>query len=112
MISPKVKAVFFFCLALTFGILIFGGYAINKEKPPIPAKVLDHSGSVLFTSEDVIGGQNYFYSRGGQHIGTIWGHGAYLAPDWSSTFAASTSMKPCNWPSVRPEIMAAPLTWA
>ena len=86
MISPKVKAVFFFCLALTFGILIFGGYAINKEKPPIPAKVLDHSGSVLFTSEDVIGGQNYFYSRGGQHIGTIWGHGAYLAPDWSADF--------------------------
>ncbi|ADP86464.1 hypothetical protein Deval_1305 [Nitratidesulfovibrio vulgaris RCH1] len=40
MISPKVKAVFFFCLALTFGVLIFGGYAINKEKPPIPAKVL------------------------------------------------------------------------
>ena len=59
MISPKVKAVFFFCLALTFGVLIFGGYAINKEKPPIPAKVLDHSGSTLFTGEDVIGGQNY-----------------------------------------------------
>ena len=86
MISPKVKAVFFFCLALTFGVLIFGGYAINKEKPPIPAKVLDHSGSTLFTGEDVIGGQNYFYSRGGQHIGTIWGHGAYLAPDWSADF--------------------------
>lgn len=61
MISPKVKAVFFFCLALTFGVLIFGGYAINKEKPPIPAKVLDHSGSTLFTGEDVIGGQNYFF---------------------------------------------------
>jgi nitric oxide reductase large subunit len=71
---------------LTFGVLIFGGYAINKEKPPIPFKVLDHSGSVLFTGEDVIGGQNYFYSRGGQHIGTIWGHGAYLAPDWSADF--------------------------
>lgn len=63
MISPKVKAVFFFCLALTFGVLIFGGYAINKEKPPIPAKVLDHSGSTLFTGEDVIGGQNYLVPR-------------------------------------------------
>lgn len=86
MISPKVKAVFFFCLALTFGILIFGGYAIHKEKPPIPATVTDPSGSVLFTGEDIIAGQNYFYSRGGQHIGTIWGHGAYLAPDWSADF--------------------------
>ena len=84
--SPKVKAVFLFCLALTFGVLIFGGYAINKEKPPIPGKVLDYSGVVLFTKDDVVGGQNYFYSRGGQHIGTIWGHGAYLAPDWSADF--------------------------
>ena len=86
MTSPKVKAVLLFCLALTFGILIFGGYAINKGKPPIPVKVLDDSGNVLFTGEDIIRGQNYFYSRGGQHIGTIWGHGAYLAPDWSADF--------------------------
>ncbi|GFK92815.1 Nitric oxide reductase subunit B [Fundidesulfovibrio magnetotacticus] len=86
MTSPKVKAVLLFCLALTFGILIFGGYAINKGKPPIPVKVLDDSGNVMFTGEDIISGQNYFYSRGGQHIGTIWGHGAYLAPDWSADF--------------------------
>ena len=31
-------------------------------------------------------GQNYYFSRGGQHIGTIWGHGSYLAPDWSADF--------------------------
>ena len=29
-------------------------------------------------------GQRYYLSRGGQHIGSIWGHGAYLAPDWSA----------------------------
>ncbi|MFA7186197.1 MAG: hypothetical protein WC082_14955, partial [Victivallales bacterium] len=28
----------------------------------------------------------YYFSRGGQHIGTIWGHGSYLAPDWSADF--------------------------
>jgi len=92
MMSPKVKAVFLFCLALTFGVLIFGGYAINKDKPPIPVKVLDNSGGVLFTEDDVVGGQNYFYSRGGQHIGTIWGHGAYLAPDWSADFLHRTGL--------------------
>ena len=47
-------------ITISLQVLIFGGYAINKEKPPIPAKVLDHSGSTLFTGEDVIGGQNYF----------------------------------------------------
>ncbi len=86
MVTSRVKAVFLFCLALTFGVLIFGGYLINKEKPPIPAQVMDPAGKVLFKGEDVIAGQNYYYSRGGQHIGTIWGHGAYLAPDWSADF--------------------------
>jgi nitric oxide reductase subunit B len=31
-------------------------------------------------------GQQFYFSRGGQHIGTIWGHGSYLAPDWSANF--------------------------
>ena len=86
MTNPRVRAVFLFFLALTFGVLIFGGYAIRREKPPIPETVQDRSGTVLFTGADIIDGQNYFYSRGGQHIGTIWGHGAYLAPDWSADF--------------------------
>lgn len=34
--------------------------------------------------EGIIDGQNYYYSRGGQHIGSIWGHGSYLAPDWAA----------------------------
>ena len=25
-------------------------------------------------------------AEAGQHIGTIWGHGSYLAPDWSADF--------------------------
>jgi nitric oxide reductase subunit B len=84
--SPKWRAVFLFFIVLTFGVLIFGGYYINKEKPPIPLRVIDASGDVLFSSEDIVAGQNYYFSRGGQHIGTIWGHGSYLAPDWSADY--------------------------
>ncbi|OFY59462.1 MAG: nitric oxide reductase large subunit, partial [Bacteroidetes bacterium GWF2_41_9] len=29
-------------------------------------------------------GQNVWQSLGGQEIGTVWGHGAYQAPDWSA----------------------------
>ncbi len=75
-----------FVLVITFGVLLFGGYLMNREKPPIPKEVVTHNGQVLFTEKDVIDGQNYFYSRGGQHMGTIWGHGAYLAPDWSADY--------------------------
>jgi len=86
MISPKVRAVLLFSLILAFGVLIFGGYLIKKEKPPIPKTVKTESGEVVFTGADVIAGQNYYFSRGGQHIGTIWGHGSYLAPDWSADY--------------------------
>jgi nitric oxide reductase subunit B len=73
-------------LALAFGVLLFGGYLMNKEKPPIPRAAVAASGGPIFTEKEVIDGQNYFYSRGGQHMGSIWGHGAYLAPDWSADY--------------------------
>ena len=84
--NPKVRAVLLFLLALTFGVLILGGQLINKHKPPIPETVRTPSGDTVFTAGDVHEGQDYYFSRGGQHIGTIWGHGSYLAPDWSADF--------------------------
>lgn len=84
--NPKVRAILLFVLILAFGVLIFGGYLIKKEKPPIPETVRTGSGEIVFTSTDILDGQGYYFSRGGQHIGTIWGHGAYLAPDWSADY--------------------------
>ncbi|MBN2575996.1 MAG: cbb3-type cytochrome c oxidase subunit I, partial [Deltaproteobacteria bacterium] len=84
--NPKTRAVLLFMLVLAFGVLLFGGYLMHRDKPPIPSEVATESGQVVFTGQDVTGGQSYFYSRGGQHIGSIWGHGAYLAPDWSADY--------------------------
>jgi len=84
--NTKLRAIFLFFLILTFGVLILGGYLINKSKPPIPDKVETSDGHAVFTGKDIVDGQNYYFSRGGQHIGTIWGHGSYLAPDWSADF--------------------------
>ncbi len=84
--NPKIRAISLFLLVLAFGVLIFGGYLINEKKPPIPDYVKDESGQMVFSAEDVMNGQNYYFSRGGQHIGSIWGHGSYLAPDWSADF--------------------------
>jgi len=85
--APKTRAVFLFILVLSFGVLIFGGHLINRHKPPIPSAVKSPQGEVIFSRDDVVNGQNYYFSRGGQHIGTIWGHGSYLAPDWSADFS-------------------------
>ena len=67
--SAKTKAILLFMLGLAFGVLLFGGYLMNREKPPIPRKTVTADGQALFTERDVFG-------RGGQHMGSIWGHGA------------------------------------
>jgi nitric oxide reductase subunit B len=46
--------------------------------------VVTNSGKVLFTGQDIKDGQNVWQSMGGQEMGTVWGHGAYQAPDWSA----------------------------
>jgi nitric oxide reductase subunit B len=39
---------------------------------------------VLFSGADITRGQNVWQSLGGQQVGSIWGHGAYVAPDWTA----------------------------
>src|SRR6187431_2221051 len=53
---------------------------------PFPARVVDAAGAVLFTSEDVTAGQQVFLKYGLMANGTIWGHGAYLGPDFSAQY--------------------------
>jgi nitric oxide reductase subunit B len=36
------------------------------------------------TRADILHGQRVWQSIGGQEVGSIWGHGAYQAPDWSA----------------------------
>lgn len=64
--STKLRAVFLFFLILTFGVLVLGGYLINKSKPPIPDMVTTSNGDAVFTRKDIVDGQNYYFSRGGQ----------------------------------------------
>ena len=52
--------------------------------PPIPAQVVDARGNVLFTSADIGAGQAVFLKYGLMDNGSIWGHGAYLGPDYSA----------------------------
>jgi nitric oxide reductase subunit B len=92
MSSPRLRAVILFLLALSFGVLILGGYLIRRDKPPIPGTVCTPGGSPVFTGKDIRDGQEHFLGRGGQHIGTIWGHGSYLAPDWSADYLHRTGL--------------------
>ena len=71
-------------LVVSFSVLGYFGSEIYRQAPPIPEQVVTSDGKVLFAKEDIKDGQNVWQSTGGQELGTVWGHGAYVAPDWTA----------------------------
>lgn len=76
----------------SFAVLGYFGSEIYRQAPPIPDKVVTTSGRVLFTGQDIKDGQNVWQSIGGQEVGSIWGHGAYVAPDWTADWLHKEAM--------------------
>ena len=79
-------------MAVSFAVLGGVGYKGIKSAPPIPSQVVTTDGRVLFSGSFIQDGQNVWQSIGGQEVGTIWGHGAYVAPDWSADYLHRESM--------------------
>ncbi len=73
-------------VGISFAVLLFYGNQIYQKAPPVPEQVVDESGNVLFTGSNIKDGQNVWQSMGGQEVGTVWGHGAYVAPDWTADY--------------------------
>src|SRR6185312_6519696 len=71
-------------ISLSFLGLGYFGTEIYRKAPPVPQRVVTADGTVLFTGQDIKDGQNVWQSMGGQEVGSIWGHGAYVAPDWTA----------------------------
>jgi nitric oxide reductase subunit B len=84
MTNKRLWIGFLAVMTLSFAVLGYYGKEIYRQAPPIPKKVITASGKVLFTGQDIKDGQNIWQSIGGQELGTIWGHGSYVAPDWSA----------------------------
>ncbi len=82
--SRKVWIAFWSVVVLSFAILGYYGYQIYQEAPPIPDRVVTPDGAVVFTGDDIRTGQKVWQSIGGHQLGSVWGHGAYVAPDWSA----------------------------
>lgn len=75
-------------IVLVIGFLIMGilAYYTYTEEPPIPAAVTDSHGAVLFTRADIAAGQQVFLGNGLMEYGSIFGHGAYLGPDFTAEY--------------------------
>ena len=71
-------------LVISFAVLGGVGIKVLRSAPPIPSQVVTTDGQVLFDGTTIQDGQGAWQSIGGQEIGTIWGHGSYVAPDWTA----------------------------
>lgn len=71
-------------LAVTFALLGYFGTEVYRAAPPIPDQVVNENGQTLMTEDSILDGQTAWQSVGGMQLGSIWGHGAYQAPDWTA----------------------------
>ncbi len=88
----KLWLAFAFVIVGSLAVLGYYGLEIWQNKPPIPLSVVAASGAVLMTKADIENGQNVWQSIGGQEIGTVWGHGSYVAPDWTADYLHRESL--------------------
>jgi nitric oxide reductase subunit B len=68
----------------SFAVLGWAGLEIYRKAPPVPERVVTTDGRELFGPGEIFAGQNVWQSMGGMNVGSIWGHGSYVAPDWTA----------------------------
>ena len=86
-------------LTVLLGFTVLGWIAFRayEDAPPIPARVVDAAGATVFTGEDILAGQQVFCKYGLMENGTIWGHGAYLGPDFSAAYLHALALEVAAW---------------
>src|SRR5512132_4088743 len=80
----KLWAAFAFVFVFSFAILGWIGTRIYQQMPPLPDRVVGSRGAVVVPNGAIARGQNVWQALGGMEVGSIWGHGSYVAPDWTA----------------------------
>ncbi|MGB2867543.1 MAG: nitric-oxide reductase large subunit [Bacteroidota bacterium] len=75
---------FWSVVIVSFAVLGWIGLRIYQERPPIPDSVLTDDGRVVIPTNEISEGQNVWQAMGGMELGSVWGHGSYVAPDWTA----------------------------
>ncbi len=86
-LTPGIRALWIVLttiVVVSFAALLYLGREIYQVAPPIPDLVASSDGNAIFIEDDLRRGQDVWRSIGGHELGSIWGHGAYTAPDWTA----------------------------
>ncbi len=79
-------------MSISFAALLAVGGEILRVMPPMPEKVVTTTGETVYTRADIEKGRQVWQSIGGQQLGSIWGHGGYVAPDWTADWLHRESL--------------------
>ncbi len=85
-ISPWWRHSAILVMIFGFSVLSFVTVLTYTNAPPVPDQVMDGAGTVVFTGADIQKGQEVFLKYGLMEHGSLWGHGAYLGPDYSAEY--------------------------
>ena len=85
-LSPWWRRSVLIIMLIGFSVLISLTYKVQQDAPPIPRKVINPQGEVIFGKKEILSGQSVFLKYGLMNNGSIWGHGAYLGPDFSAQY--------------------------
>jgi nitric oxide reductase subunit B len=88
----KLWLAFGLVVGMSFAVLGWTGLRIYQSAPPVPDRVVTSDGREVIGREDVHNGQNVWQSLGGMEVGSIWGHGSYVAPDWTADWLHREAM--------------------
>ena len=83
---------FVLVVGLSFLVLGWIGTRIYQEMPPLPAKVVTTTGTVVVDEGEIQAGRSVWQSMGGMEVGSVWGHGSYVAPDWTADWLHREAM--------------------
>ncbi|MFP4306143.1 MAG: nitric-oxide reductase large subunit [Desulfococcaceae bacterium] len=85
-LAPAWRYAALFVFLIGMAILGFLSADAYRKAPPIPERVVGPDGETVFTGDDIRTGQQVFLRYGLMENGSIWGHGAYLGPDFSAAY--------------------------
>ena len=88
----KLWVAFTAVVVLSFAVLGWTGLRIYQQAPPVPTRVVTTDGRQVIGPDDIYGGQNVWQSMGGMEVGSVWGHGSYVAPDWTADWLHREAM--------------------
>jgi nitric oxide reductase subunit B len=85
-VSPRWLQGMILTFVVGFAVLGYLAIRVYEDHAPIPKQILSEKGDVILTEDDILNGQEAFLTYGLMQYGTVYGHGAYLGPDFTADY--------------------------